>query len=181
MPQTSISPASGCRRPITHSSVVVLPDPFGPSSPKISPSSISKLTPCAACTSSYRLCRSRTMTFGIAVLQDTTRRVASAPFRGQMSRRCMLGTAGVLVDMLRPRGGSGDTGALISSAAIQQGALYATGFHGIHGRALVECDGVGAGRRRDGRSTRRSGRPRRRPRAARARRSSRRRSTRIAR
>ncbi len=50
MPQTSIAPASGSRRPMTHSTVVVLPAPFGPSSPKISPSSISKLTPRAAST-----------------------------------------------------------------------------------------------------------------------------------
>ena len=41
-------PASGSRSPMTHSSVVVLPAPFGPSRPKISPSAISKLTPSTA-------------------------------------------------------------------------------------------------------------------------------------
>ena len=33
-----IVPRSGARSPSTHSSVVVLPAPFGPISPKISPS-----------------------------------------------------------------------------------------------------------------------------------------------
>ena len=34
---TRISPASGQRSPITHSTVVVFPAPFGPKMPKISP------------------------------------------------------------------------------------------------------------------------------------------------
>ena len=50
-------------QPMTHSSVVVLPAPFGPIRPKISPSSMSKLTPRAASTPSYRFRRSRTLTF----------------------------------------------------------------------------------------------------------------------
>src|SRR5688500_5885873 len=63
MPHTSTLPLSGSRRPMMHSRVVVLPAPFGPSSPKISPSWISKLTPRAAWIPPYRLRRSRTMTF----------------------------------------------------------------------------------------------------------------------
>src|SRR4051812_29401999 len=63
MPQTSMWPASGSRSPMTHSSVVVLPAPFGPRRPKISPSWISNVTPRAASTPSYRFFRSRTMTF----------------------------------------------------------------------------------------------------------------------
>src|SRR5262245_50825826 len=41
-------PASGSRRPMTHSTVVVFPAPFGPMSPNVSPLRISKLTPRAA-------------------------------------------------------------------------------------------------------------------------------------
>ena len=34
MPQTSIAPSSGSRSPMTHSTVVVLPAPFGPEQPE---------------------------------------------------------------------------------------------------------------------------------------------------
>src|SRR5688500_20360465 len=57
-----MSPVPGWRSPIVHSSVVVLPDPLGPSRPKISPSWISKLTPSDAWTPPYRLSKSRTIT-----------------------------------------------------------------------------------------------------------------------
>ena len=43
-PRTAMLPRSGCRRPSTHSMVVVLPAPFGPISPKISPWKTSKET-----------------------------------------------------------------------------------------------------------------------------------------
>ena len=43
-PSTEIVPRSGCRCPSTHSIVVVLPAPFGPMRPKISPSNTSNET-----------------------------------------------------------------------------------------------------------------------------------------
>ena len=50
MPRTSSWPESGARRPSSISTVVVLPAPFGPSSPKTSPGATSKETPSTACT-----------------------------------------------------------------------------------------------------------------------------------
>src|SRR5664279_5027954 len=44
MPATRIVPASGVRRPPMHSTVVVLPAPFGPRTPTISPSSTIRST-----------------------------------------------------------------------------------------------------------------------------------------
>ncbi|KUN38462.1 hypothetical protein AQJ30_12895 [Streptomyces longwoodensis] len=44
-PVTRTRPASGTRRPSTHSTVVVLPAPFGPRMPKTSPSWTAKETP----------------------------------------------------------------------------------------------------------------------------------------
>ena len=48
MPRTIASPASGARRPSRISTVVVLPAPFGPSSPKTSPARTSKSMPSTA-------------------------------------------------------------------------------------------------------------------------------------
>src|SRR3990172_3899519 len=45
MPATTTSPASGSRRPATMEIEVVLPAPFGPRRPNVSPSSIVKPTP----------------------------------------------------------------------------------------------------------------------------------------
>src|SRR3954470_18686387 len=87
MPHTSIRPVSGWRRPITHSRVVVFPEPFGPSSPKISPSATSKLTPCAASTSSYLFCRSWTITLGMTILQNTTPPAFSRRARRDLAQR----------------------------------------------------------------------------------------------
>ena len=57
-------PESGVLRPAIDSTVVVLPAPFGPRMPKISPSSTEKDTPSTAARSPYRLVRSETsMTF----------------------------------------------------------------------------------------------------------------------
>src|SRR4051812_31139800 len=61
MPQSVTRPPSGRRRPMTHSSVDVLPAPFGPSRPKTSPSATSNVTPRTASTSPYRLIRSWTI------------------------------------------------------------------------------------------------------------------------
>src|SRR5687768_6512964 len=55
MPRTLTSPLSGARRPSRISTVVVLPAPFGPSKPKISPGATSKLTPSTAWTDPYAL------------------------------------------------------------------------------------------------------------------------------
>src|SRR6185436_12113677 len=59
-------------------SVVVLPAPLGPSSPVISPSRATKLTPCTACTLPNDLWSSRTSSMsGLpAVRGDERRRVA---------------------------------------------------------------------------------------------------------
>ena len=54
-PRTSIEPASGWWRPSIISIVVVLPAPFGPRRPKISPVATSKLTPSTALTAPYAL------------------------------------------------------------------------------------------------------------------------------
>src|SRR5919206_3569445 len=59
-PSTSTSPPSRVRYPSRISTVVVLPAPLGPSSPKTSPSSISKLIPRSASSLPYRLRRSST-------------------------------------------------------------------------------------------------------------------------
>src|SRR5690606_28007088 len=61
-PKTDRSPPSGRRRPWTHSTVVVLPDPLGPSRPKISPRRTSNETSATATLSPYRFCRPYTRT-----------------------------------------------------------------------------------------------------------------------
>src|SRR4051812_43200867 len=65
-PRTDTSPPSGSRSPSRISTVVVLPAPFGPSRPKISPLATSKSMPATAWTSPYRLVRPRTRMTGPA-------------------------------------------------------------------------------------------------------------------
>src|ERR1700754_1640331 len=48
LPAMLIEPAVGCSRPATQRSVVVLPQPEGPSSTTISPAGTTKLTPLTA-------------------------------------------------------------------------------------------------------------------------------------
>src|SRR3954452_628612 len=50
-----IRPSSGCSKPAISRSVVVLPEPEGPSSVKNSPARTSRSTPATACTSPYAL------------------------------------------------------------------------------------------------------------------------------
>src|SRR5215510_6091541 len=54
-PSTAMAPRSGVLSPSTHSIVVVLPAPFGPISPKISPSHTSKDTSSTATVGPYVL------------------------------------------------------------------------------------------------------------------------------
>src|SRR3954453_4829371 len=65
-PRTIARPPSGSRSPSRISTVVVLPAPFGPSSPKISPLATSKSMPATAWPSPYRLVRPRTRMTGPA-------------------------------------------------------------------------------------------------------------------
>src|SRR5256714_15507523 len=63
---TQISPASGVRKPATRRSVVVLPQPEGPSSASSSPGFTSSDRPSTAPTSPYRFVRAFRTTPGIA-------------------------------------------------------------------------------------------------------------------
>ena len=94
------------RRPATHSTVVVLPAPFGPRMPKISPSSTVNDTSSTASWSRYRLRRLLTsMTF---MLNDVRSRAAAgesawAPGRGVVTSTAgrhpaTLGTPGPIVE-----------------------------------------------------------------------------------
>jgi len=64
MPPIVIEPESGSSRPSMALRVVVLPAPFGPRSPKTSPSSTLKLTPRTAWCPAYDFCRSTTSMAG---------------------------------------------------------------------------------------------------------------------
>src|SRR4051794_2322994 len=59
-PRSSMLPASGRVRPSIISSVVVLPAPFGPRMPNVSPCSTANETPATAWTLPKRLCTSST-------------------------------------------------------------------------------------------------------------------------
>src|SRR4051794_12398832 len=63
-PRTIACPPSGARSPSRISTVVVLPAPFGPSRPKISPAATWKSMPSTATMSPYRLISPRTSTTG---------------------------------------------------------------------------------------------------------------------
>src|SRR5262245_35752360 len=71
-PPTAISPERGRSRPAIERSVVVLPQPLGPSRVKSLPSGTSKLTSCAALTISPR-------SFGYSVLRPSTLSTALFP------------------------------------------------------------------------------------------------------
>src|SRR3954462_7398283 len=62
-------PRSGARNPSMHSIVVVLPAPFGPMRPKISPSRTSRETLATATVLPYRLARLRTMMTGSGIAE----------------------------------------------------------------------------------------------------------------
>ncbi|OIQ65438.1 hypothetical protein GALL_530040 [mine drainage metagenome] len=63
-PNSSASPAVGGSRPVSIFMVVVLPQPFEPTKPKISPRSIVKLTRSTAVKSPKRQVRSRAVIIG---------------------------------------------------------------------------------------------------------------------
>src|SRR5688572_21314405 len=69
-PSTEMVPRSALRNPSTHSMVVVLPAPFGPINPKISPRSTSKLTSSTATVEPYRLARWETAMTGSGIVPD---------------------------------------------------------------------------------------------------------------
>src|SRR6266404_5601822 len=67
LPPMVISPPVGCSRPATQRSVVVLPQPDGPSSTTISPAGTAKLTPSIAGRPTEN-CLRRSVTFNVAVM-----------------------------------------------------------------------------------------------------------------
>src|SRR6266705_1279426 len=86
-PRSALSPASGCSSPATRRKVVVLPQPLGPSSVKISPRSTSSDAPSRARTAPKTLVtpsRRRTIT-GAAL--SASRAVASADARSETAVR----------------------------------------------------------------------------------------------
>src|SRR6185437_15396497 len=64
-PSTRTAPPSGWRRPVTHSTVVVLPAPFGPRMPKTSPASTVNETSSTATLAPYSLRRPLTSMTGM--------------------------------------------------------------------------------------------------------------------
>src|SRR5256885_561276 len=80
-PRSAISPASGCSSPATRRKVVVLPQPLGPSSVKISPRSTSSDAPSRARTAPKTLVtrsRRRTITAARSALPELSRRQSRA-------------------------------------------------------------------------------------------------------
>src|SRR5256885_15866678 len=80
-PRSAISPASGCSSPATRRKVVVLPQPLGPSSVKISPRSTSSDAPSRARTAPKTLVtpsRRRTITAPRSALPELSRRQSRA-------------------------------------------------------------------------------------------------------
>ena len=69
LPEMKISPLSGSSNPATNRNVVVLPQPDGPSSVKISPRSMEKLTPSTALTAPKRLTTSRNSRTGALIVR----------------------------------------------------------------------------------------------------------------
>src|SRR5262245_37145969 len=79
-PATSALPAVGVMRPHSMRMVVVLPEPLGPSMPKISPASIEKLMPSTAVSAPKRLTSPSTaMTGGMALLRGADPRFGGQP------------------------------------------------------------------------------------------------------
>ena len=72
-PNKSASPSLGGSKPVSIFMVVVLPQPFEPTKPKISPRSMVKLTRSTAVKSPKRQVRSRALMTGFGV-NDTMRR-----------------------------------------------------------------------------------------------------------
>src|SRR5882757_9954857 len=69
LPPILISPPVGCSRPATQRSVVVLPQPDGPSSTTISPAGTAKLTPSIAGRPTAN-CLRRSVTSSVAVMNE---------------------------------------------------------------------------------------------------------------
>src|ERR671932_790407 len=69
-PPSRTRPSSGCSNPAITRSVVVLPEPDGPSSVKNSPSPTASETPSTATTSPYDFRTSSTLTLAKCFLQD---------------------------------------------------------------------------------------------------------------
>src|SRR5215218_4136090 len=69
-PAMLISPSVGCSKPATHRSVVVLPQPDGPSSTTISPAGTAKLTPSIAGRPTEN-CLRRSVTSSVAVMNES--------------------------------------------------------------------------------------------------------------
>src|SRR5476651_2726322 len=69
LPPILISPSVGCSRPATQRSVVVLPQPDGPSSTTISPAGTAKLTPSIA-GRPIANCLRRSVTSSVAVMMS---------------------------------------------------------------------------------------------------------------
>src|ERR1051325_7290278 len=70
LPAMLISPSVGCSSPATQRSVVVLPQPEGPSSTTISPAGTAKLTPSIA-GRPIANCLRRSVTWRVAVIAST--------------------------------------------------------------------------------------------------------------
>src|ERR1700746_3033512 len=78
LPPMAISPPVGCSRPATQRSVVVLPQPDGPSRTTISPAGTAKLTPSMAGRPTAN-CLRRSVTSSVAVMTSHPRRRPSLP------------------------------------------------------------------------------------------------------
>src|SRR4051794_7512537 len=88
-PRTIAWPPSGARSPSRISTVVVLPAPFGPSRPKISPAATWKSIPSTATMSPYRLISPRTSTTG-SVATERVAAIGGWYKRGTRRRRRSL-------------------------------------------------------------------------------------------
>src|SRR6478672_9536353 len=77
-PAMLVSPSVGCSSPATHRSVVVLPQPDGPSSTTISPAGTAKLTPSIAGRPILN-CLRRLVTSSVAVMNRPTSCACSLP------------------------------------------------------------------------------------------------------
>src|SRR6202011_1570319 len=81
LPPMAISPPVGCSRPATQRSVVVLPQPDGPSSTTISPAGTAKLTPSTA-GRPIENCLRRSLTSSAAVMVPAPRLASLAVAEG---------------------------------------------------------------------------------------------------
>src|SRR5579872_1524705 len=101
MPSTEMVPRSGARSPSTHSSVVVLPAPFGPIRPKISPSTTSNDTSSTATVDPYVFRQPATlMTGAFTRVAAATRNPQSAMswWRGSAANHAQRITVPVRID-----------------------------------------------------------------------------------